>query len=231
MKCQNCGKELLQEAKFCDECGTSVVQSNNEIQEVSDASAVVPAEATKKKSVFRRWWFWLIIGIVIISVIVGVFGDDDDSELSENSHSMSSMSTTSSETIEVTTTKSAEDTEKAFKDSCSEIDFETLARNPDKYANNNYVFSGEVIQVSEGWFDNVDLRINITKTEYDTIDTVLWTDTIYATVTIPDGEDKILEGDVIKFWGTCDGDYTYESVLGAKITLPKISIEYYELVE
>lgn len=116
--------------------------------------------------------------------------------------------------------------EKKYKNSCETIDFKTLARNPDKYKGNSYKFTGEVIQVQEGWFDTVDLRINITKDEYG-----YWKDTIYATIEIPEGEDNILEDDIITFWGTCEGEYTYTSVVGSSVTLPKINIKYYELVE
>lgn len=67
------------------------------------------------------------------------------------------------------------------------------------------------------------------KEENEYLDEPLWTDTIYATVEIPDGADKLLEDDVITFWGTCDGDYTYETVMGNNVSLPKIDIKYYEL--
>ena len=137
-------------------------------------------------------------------------------------------------TIEPTTEKPTEDpavVEENFKESCETIDFDTLSRNPDKYKGNNYKFTGEVIQVQEGWFDSVDLRINVTEIDYEYLEGSYWEDTIYATITIPEGEDNILEDDVITIWGTCDGEYTYEAVLGNKITLPKIDIKYYELVE
>ncbi len=143
--------------------------------------------------------------------------------------------TTEPTTEEPTTQKPTEDpaqVEKEFKESCGTIDFETLSRNPDKYKGNNYKFTGQVIQVIEStWGDTVDLRINVTKEEFEYIDDVMWTDTIYATVEIPEGEDRILEDDIITIYGTCDGMYTYESVLGGSISLPKISIKYYTLVE
>ena len=116
-----------------------------------------------------------------------------------------------------------------FIDNCTTIDFDTLSRNPDKYKGNNYVFTGEVIQVSESWGDTVDLRINVTKKSYEYIDDEYWEDTIYATVEIPDGADRILEDDIITIWGTCDGLYSYTSILGSSVSLPKIDIKYYEI--
>lgn len=124
--------------------------------------------------------------------------------------------------------KQQEDKQK-FIDSCTTIDFDTLSRNPDKYKGNNYSFTGEVIQVSESFGDTVKLRINVTKKSYEYIDDEYWEDTIYATVEIPEGADRILEDDIITIWGTCDGLYSYTSILGSSVSLPKIDIKYYEI--
>lgn len=104
---------------------------------------------------------------------------------------------------------------------CETIDYETLSRNPDKYKGKDFCIKGEVIQVVESESEKVDLRINITKGDY------FWSDTIYATVTIPAGADRILEDDIITIYGKCEGLYSYESVRGAKISLPLITVYYY----
>ncbi len=256
MKCEKCGKEF--EEKFCPECGTPAVQKVENVQS-SEANNIQEKENqltqsltnNKKKPIYKNWWFWVIIVVAVI--IIGIIGN-----ASKNSNSKTSNTSTSvteqanndleNETIKETTeqatteepttekptteepTKDPKVIEEDFKNSCVTIDFETLSRNPDKYKGNNYKLEGEVIQVQESsWSDTVELRINITKETFEYIDDVLWTDTIYATVKIPDGSDRILEDDVITFWGTCDGMYTYESVLGSSISLPKIDIKYYEL--
>ncbi|MGN1169484.1 MAG: hypothetical protein ACI4RB_05120 [Acutalibacteraceae bacterium] len=79
--------------------------------------------------------------------------------------------------------------------------------------------------MEQSYFGNTvyDLRINVTKGEY------FWEDTIYATVVIDSGDDRILEDDIITIWGTCEGLYTYESVLGSSVSLPKIKVEYYAI--
>lgn len=190
-----------------------------------------------KKPIYKKWWFWLIVAIVVIAIVGGSSASEEGA--SNNTDATSSVSSTSVEKVTkqpttkpetVKPTESPAQIEKKFKKSCGTIDFKTLSRNPDKYKGNNYKFTGEVIQVQEGWFNTVDLRINITKEELEYIDEVMWTDTIYATVEIPDGADNILEEDIITIWGTCNGEYTYESVLGSSVTLPKINVEYYELV-
>lgn len=248
MKCQHCGKELEPNAKFCDGCGAPVqgqTNSNQYVPPVQYQNNQVQQIENKKKPIYKKWWFWVIIALVAICVI-GAMSGKNDNKSSKTASTTETVTTVAEETtaeetteepttVEPTTEKPTEDpakVESEFKDSCETIDFETLSRNPDKYKGNNYKFTGEVIQVQESsWGDTVDLRINITKEEFEYIDDVMWTDTIYATVEIPEGEDKILEDDILTFWGTCEGDYTYETVLGNSITLPKISIKYYELSE
>ena len=147
---------------------------------------------------------------------------DDDTKLSDDKEN----------TNNEPTTEDPKAKEEQFKNSCGTIDFKTLSRNPDKYKGNKYKLTGEVIQVQEdSWSDMVELRIDITKETSEYSDYVFWSDTIYATVYIPDGEDNILVDDIITFWGTCDGEFTYETVMGDNITLPKIDIEYYVLGE
>ena len=53
-----------------------------------------------------------------------------------------------------------------------------------------------------------------------------YTDTIYVVYYPEEGEDKILEDDIITIWGTSQGDYTYTSTIGASVTLPLIFAEY-----
>ncbi len=186
----------------------------------------------------------LFVFLMIVGLSMGTNNSESNQYATTPTYSYSSRAeettvpvTEEETTVEPTTeepttqepTKDPAQAEQEFKDDCSTISFEDLSRNPDKYKGNKYKFTGEVIQVSEGWFDTVDLRINVTKNEYEYIDDVFWTDTIYATIVIPEGEDRILEDDVITFWGTCDGAYTYTSILGSSVTLPKIDIEYYEL--
>lgn len=116
--------------------------------------------------------------------------------------------------------------EEEYKASCTTIEYEELERNPDKYKGQSFTFTGEVAQVIEPTFGNtVSLRINVTKSTY------VWKDTIYATVKLPSGSDRILENDIITIYGDCDGLYTYTSVLNAQVSVPKIDIKYFSLVE
>lgn len=104
---------------------------------------------------------------------------------------------------------------------CKSIKFKNLARNPDKYKGTKVKITGEVIQVSEGLLNSVDLRVNMTKDEYG-----YWDDTIYVQYYYKDNGIKILEDDIITLYGEVYGSYSYTSVLGATVTLPKINAEY-----
>lgn len=261
MFCNNCGRQNPDGAKFCNFCGAPIsAQTRTNIQPPPQNARTVqppvqgnvqpsnyhqPQQPPQKprKPWYKRWWIWLLIvlgSLQLLSIFAGVINSGKSGRksekstqsttatVSENKHSQSSATEKPTENK----TEPAAISENDFKSSCESIDFETLSRNPDKYKGNNYVLTGEVIQVEESsWLsDTVSLRINITKNEYEYIDAdPYYTDTIYAEVEIPDGADRILEDDIITFWGTCDGMYSYTSILGSKVSLPKIDIRYYQL--
>ena len=112
-----------------------------------------------------------------------------------------------------------------YKQSCVNYNYKEIARNPDNYKGKKVKFTGEVIQVQEGFLNTVVLRINVTKNEYD-----FYEDTIYCTYTYSENESKILEEDIITLYGECKGDTTYTSIFGQSITIPKVEIKYIELV-
>ena len=112
--------------------------------------------------------------------------------------------------------------EKNFKADCKNYTYKDLARNPDKIEGKKVKLTGEVIQTLYD-SESVDLRVNITKEgTYSTY----YTDTIYVVYYPEEGEDKILEDDIITIWGTAKGDYTYTSAIGTKVTLPLVFAEY-----
>lgn len=119
-----------------------------------------------------------------------------------------------------TTTVSRQD----YINGCSEIAYSDLARNPNKYKGKSFVFTGKVIQVAEPAQGNtVYMRINVTRGEY------IWKDTIFAQVDLLRSADRILEGDIITLYGDCDGLYSYESVIGEQVSIPKIDILYFDI--
>ena len=212
MYCKNCGKEIDAEAKFCQHCGTAV--TNVIPEQTNSVELVEPAterKAKKKRSIFSSFWFWLVAVILLLRLLFG----PSDYKLSDPVDTTSALQGYS---------------ESEYKAMCEGIEFKQLARNPDNYEGQNFVFTGEVIQVMEGK-GIADIRLNVTKVTSEYSDWVYYEDTIYATVHLEDGADKILEEDIITIYGVCAGSYSYTSVLGSQVTLPKIDVKYYELVE
>lgn len=118
-----------------------------------------------------------------------------------------------------------------FIQSCNEYTYKEIARNPHEYLNKNVKFTGEVMQVTEskGWFSDVTtvtVLLSVTKNEYD-----FYEDNVYCTYTYSKNESKILEDDIITIYGVCEGDYSYTSVLGSSITVPKVTIKYLDIHE
>ena len=117
-----------------------------------------------------------------------------------------------------------EKAKKAKKDyiaSCKTYKYKDIARNPDKYYGKRAKFKGEVVQVIEGYFDTT-LRVDVTKGKYG-----IYTDTMYVVYTPQSTtENRILEDDIITIYGELAGIETYETVMGAKVSIPRIDAEY-----
>lgn len=96
------------------------------------------------------------------------------------------------------------------------ISYNQLSRDPDLYKGEKVKFSGKVLQVMED-SDIVAIRL-ATKGGYDNV--------IYLAVPNSLIDSRILEDDRITIYGKARGLYSYESVLGATITLPLIYVDY-----
>lgn len=182
-----------------------------------------------KKPFYKKWWFWVIVVVIVISIGAGSAGKNSSKDTDNKETTTVSTSAVETTTVQPTAKAKKKVSVKAYKNKCKTLSFKDLSRNPDKHKGEKLKYTGQVIQVQEDehWLDDnttVDLRINVTKDEYG-----LWDDTIYATVELPKNADRILEDDIITIWGECDGKYSYTSVLGSDVTLPKINIEYYSV--
>ena len=107
---------------------------------------------------------------------------------------------------------------------CLPADYKSVARNPDNYKNTKLTFSGKVVQVVEG--SPLTIRIN-QKNDDDLFSSDIWLITYYP----KSKESRILEDDEVVVYGKCTGVKTYSSIFGQQITVPSMTMEYYELVE
>lgn len=110
-------------------------------------------------------------------------------------------------------------TEEEYKALCEKFEYKDIARNPKEYENKNVIVTGKVIQVSEGWFNTVRLRVA----------TKGYTDDVYLITYKQVESNRILEEDRVTIWGKCTGVTTYTSVLGDNITVPSVEMKYYEI--
>ena len=121
------------------------------------------------------------------------------------------------ESIEAAAAEAEVQDREEYKASCVTVDYDDVARNPDNYKGQNIVVSGEVIQVSEGWFNSVVLRVDIG-------DNKAW----YVTYYREDGESRILENDNVTLYGECTGVESYTSIMGNTVTVPGLSAKIVE---
>ena len=117
-------------------------------------------------------------------------------------------------------TLSDEEIEKLYKSNCESISYDSLSRKPSEYEDRQVKFSGYIVQVcyeAESPFYYSTYRV-ATSGRYNNV--------IYIKVDNYGSDSRILEDDYVTFYGKFSGLYTYETVMGASITIPSVTVEY-----
>lgn len=112
---------------------------------------------------------------------------------------------------------------KKYKASCKSISYDSLARDPEKYKGKLVKFYGKVVQVQESdsaLYYSV-YRINVGNDGYGYYD-----DTVYVTYDSTKASTRILEDDMVTFYGEYQGLKTYETIMGGSVTIPHVQAEY-----
>lgn len=114
-----------------------------------------------------------------------------------------------------------EEKEAAFKKMCEKVKYDTLARYPSDYLLKPIMYKGKVVQVMEDGNDYV-LRVNVTKGSYGIYRDTVWVE--YTRNSTDSG--RILEDDIITFYGYGADVISYETVMGATVTIPAVLAVY-----
>lgn len=177
------------------------------MEEQNEGAVEVVAE---KKKITQRWWFWVIIVLCGVMVLSIVFDESASNDLDSGSTGIKDIKDSSSTQMD----------EQTYKSQCMRYTYDELARNPDTYKNKSVVFTGKVIQVMEDGNDVV-LRVNVTKSESG-----LSSDTVYVTYKRKGAEGRILEDDLITFYGAFRGLKTYTTIFNSTMTIPHVDAKY-----
>ena len=105
--------------------------------------------------------------------------------------------------------------------SAKTISFAQLEKNPDKYDGEYVKYTGEILQISEGYF-MTGIRLAVTQTSYGwySADDVIWVEYV--------GTTDFVEEDVVTVYGEITGTYSYTSIAGWEITIPAMEADTIE---
>ena len=94
----------------------------------------------------------------------------------------------------------------------SDYSYNTIARDAESYKETKVKFRGKVLQEGSFGIDGMNYIRLAVDSNYDTV--------LFVTYTTDQVTGRILEDDILTIYGTVVGDYSYETVMGATITLP-----------
>lgn len=81
MKCTKCGAQI--EGDFCPYCGTKseTIETKEVITEQIDNQPIknVKKESKPKKPIYKKWWFWVVVAILVINIFNRLGGNDSSS--------------------------------------------------------------------------------------------------------------------------------------------------------
>ena len=112
-----------------------------------------------------------------------------------------------------------------YKKECTYISYNSIARNPNNYLVKKVKYSGEVIQIAESG-SSIILRISVEKDGYG----YDYSKVVYVNFINKSGNNRILQNDIVSFYGEFTGIMTYRSILGASISIPSVNAQYIDIL-
>ena len=209
-----------------------------------------------QKPIYKKWWFWLIVAIVVFAGIGGNSNSKTETKketkteakkesVADKKERLKKEAEEKAETERVA--KEAEEkaqaekaaaekaaqeaaakaaAEKAAKEAADRdpnsyqaLPYDEMARNGDNHKGEKLQITGKVIQVMDSDKGFATLRV-ATRDGYEDV----------YLVQIPADQWKshrLLEDDVITFYGNVYGLLSYDSTMGGKITVPAMTVNMY----
>lgn len=126
--------------------------------------------------------------------------------------------------VSCTATGTVEEGELSERDewmnSCTEVDYDTLAHNVNNMKGQRVKITGKIFQVVDNAFSKAymfDMR-----NPYD-LNNMNFMQHVYVSAS---KNSNLIENDQITIYGTVEGTQTYTTVLGAQRTVPKVKMKY-----
>ena len=114
MYCPNCGQQQSDDTKFCSNCGADLQTVKQEPNPTPPPAAVnqnpapqpvqqpiqqpiqQPAQPKPKKPWYKKWWIWVIVGVLVVGGIGGAFAEKTDGTKKSGGSTSSAASSASS---------------------------------------------------------------------------------------------------------------------------------------
>lgn len=117
--------------------------------------------------------------------------------------------------------------EEDYKSACGEMSYKDLARTAEDIVGEKLEFMGKIQQVVYDSQNGAsEYLISVTQDEYG-----FWDDNVYVLFDTSSFGTKLLDEDIVHFYGEVSGTKSYTSVLGERITVPAITAVYMSIEE
>lgn len=103
----------------------------------------------------------------------------------------------------------------------SDVNYDDLLRNNANYVNVIVHYKGKILQTQNVFGDTYALRIGVTES------TFIWSNPIWVNYAGP----RVLENDVVEFWGKVKGIKSYTAVLGQPVEIPEVDAMILEVIK
>ena len=219
MLCRKCGANIPDTDMYCPSCGALRPAPPPGRKACAHCKSYMPKEAKvcpvcrKSQGISTVALILLILGIVIALPFVVI---------AATSVAEGYISASQESQKPITTTTAVTTTSQEYIESCEVVEYEELLRNTSAYIDRNLTYYAKVVQIAPT--DNG----TILRLAVSTNSSINSSNIILANL---ENLGNVIEGDLLTIYGTCQGSQSYESVLGATITLPYIDIWYYTELE